>query len=134
MKLSRAVAGALTLTLFLAPLHDALGATDLAAAESAATKDAGTPDGKKYGEALGLAFGRDHGSTIQKCATDLKRPDLSDFDLFVRVDAAGVIDEALAKPATPLAACVRDKLTGWKAAAPPHPGFWVRIAVSLKPK
>lgn len=106
----------------------------LSQAKSAAEADAETVEGKKFGEALAQAFGREHGSTIQRCAKETKRPDLSDFDLFLRLDETGVVDQAIAEPATALAICVREKMSGWKVSTPPHAGFWVKVDVNLKPR
>jgi hypothetical protein len=103
-------------------------------AKSAAEADAGTAEGKKFGEAVAQAFGREHGSTIQRCAKETKRPDLSDFDLFLRLDVTGVVDQAIEEPATAIATCVRRKMSGWKVSTPPHAGFWVKVDVNLKPK
>ena len=103
-------------------------------AKSAAAADAETPEGRKFGEAVAQAFGREHGSTIQRCAKEAKRPDLSDFDLFLRLDGNGVVDQAFEEPATALATCVREKMSGWKVSSPPHAGFWVKVDVNLKPK
>ena len=106
----------------------------LAAAERAAGTAAATPEGKKYEAAVGTAFGRDHGKSIQGCAKELKRPDLSDFKVLVRVSAAGEVEEALVKPSTDLAACVQGKLKAWKVGAPPQADQWVSVHVTLKRK
>jgi hypothetical protein len=103
----------------------------LAAAERAA-EAAATPEGKKYEEDVATAFGRDQGKSIQGCARDVKRPDLSDFDVFVRVGAAGQVEEALVKPATHLALCLQGKLKAWKIGVPPRSDQWVRVQVRLK--
>lgn len=119
---------------WVAPATSTFGQDQLSAGESAAKADAETVEGKKFGETLGKAFGREHRSTIQRCAKEAKRPDLSDFNLYLRVDGAGVVDQSLVKPATTLASCVRDKMLGWKISAPPHAGFWVKVGVNLKGK
>ena len=134
MRLSAALAAALLPVLGLMPAAPAPGQDPVAAAETAAKADADTPGGKAFGEALGEAFGREHGLTIQRCAKETKRPDLSDFDLLLRVDPSGAVDQALVKPVTNLATCVQGKLAGWKTSVPPHPGFWVEVAVNLKRK
>jgi protein-tyrosine-phosphatase len=122
------------LVLLLVPSSSTLAQDEILAAESAAKAGAETAEGKKFEEALGSAFGRTHGSTIQRCAKQVKRADLSDFDLFLRVDEGGTVDQALVRPATTIATCVRDKMPGWKALAPPHAGFWVKVGVTLKSK
>lgn len=131
---SVAVGAAMLVFLVVAPGGLVLGQDDFAAAEAEAKADADTADGKKFAEALGESFGREHGRTIQQCAKQSKRPDLSNFDILVRVDAAGLVDQALAKPTTTLATCVVGKLPGWKTSVPPHAGFWVKIGVNLKSK
>jgi len=128
-------ARAAVLAVFFLPLAPcAFGQVQISQAETAAKADAGTEEGKTFGEALAQAFGREHGSTIQRCAKEAKRPDLSNFDVFLRLDGAGVVDQALVEPATALATCVREKLPGWKSSAPPHAGFWVKVDVNLKRK
>ena len=131
-RFSVAVRAVMLVFLVVVPADLVPGQEDYAAAEAAASADAGTADGKKFAEALGETFGREHGRTIQQCAKQSKRPDLSDFDVLVRVDGAGVVDQALVKPTTTLATCVVEKLPGWKTSVPPHAGFWVKIGVSLK--
>ena len=106
----------------------------VAVAESAAAAAAATPEGKKYEEEVSKAFGRDQGKSIQACATEVKRPELSDFHVFVRVSAAGQVEEALVKPSTNLAACLQGKLKAWKLGAPPRADQWVSIEVKLKKK
>jgi hypothetical protein len=111
------------------------GAEDpVAAAESAAEAAAATPEGKTYEGELATAFGRDQGQGIQSCAREVKRPDLSDFQVFVRVSAVGQVEEALVKPSTNLAACLQTKLRAWKVHAPPLANSWVRVHVKLKAK
>ena len=122
------------LVLLLAPVSSALAQEELSAAESAAKAAAETPEGKKFEEEVGSAFGRAHASTIQRCAMQAKRADISNFDLFLRVGEDGTVDKALAKPASAIATCVTDKMPGWKALAPPHAGTWVNVGVHLKGK
>lgn len=109
-----------------------VGEDRLAAAEAAVAANAQTPEGKAFDEALGEAFGREHGKTIQRCAKEVKRPNLSNFELFLRLGADGKVVEALVKPETNLGLCVRDKLVGWSAPAPSRPDFWASVAVKLK--
>jgi hypothetical protein len=128
-------AGALVVATFLmAPDIVAVGQDQLAAAETAAKANAESADGKAFAESVGQAFGRDHGATIQQCAKKAKRGDLSNFDVFLRLDGAGAVDDALVNPATTLSTCVKDKMPGWKVSAPKAAGYWVKIAVNLKGK
>ena len=125
---------AAALLLSLAPARAAVGEDPVTAAESAAKAGAEEPDGKAFGELLGQAFGREHGATIQRCAKETKKPELSDFALLLRVDGTGVVDQALVRPVTNLATCVRGKMIGWKGSVPPRAGFWVKVGVNLKRK
>ena len=113
---------------------DVVAEDPVAAAESAARATAATPEGKKYEDAVGAAFGREQGKSIQSCASEVSRPDLSDFQVFVRVSAAGQVEQALVKPSTNLAVCLQGKLKGWKVPAPPQADSWVGIQVDLKRK
>ena len=122
-------------TMLLSGRSGSVAAEDpVAAAESAAEATAATPEGKKYEDEVGTAFGRDHGKSIQACAREVKRPDLSDFHVFVRVSAVGQVEEALVKPSTNLAACLQGKLRTWKVGAPPRADQWVSIHVKLQSK
>ena len=106
----------------------------VAAAEGAAKAAAATPEGKRYAAEVATAFGRDQGKSIQSCAREVKRPELSDFHVFVRVSAVGQVEEALVKPSTNLAACLQGKLKAWKVSAPPEADSWVSVHVKLKAK
>jgi hypothetical protein len=75
-----------------------------------------------------------HGVTVGQGAKATKRPDLLDFDLLLRVEAEGGVEEVLVKPRTNLSGCVQGKLTGSKVPGPPHAGFCVRVAVNLEQK
>ena len=131
--MERSTAGyAVALLVLLAPAGLVAGDDPVSAAETAAKAGAEEPAGKALGEAVGQAFGREHAATIQRCAKGTKRPDLSDFALLLRLDGAGAVDQALAKPATNLATCVQARMTGWKVSPPPRGGFWVKVGVNLK--
>ena len=116
------------------PVHQVSAQDPVAIATAAASAGAETPEGKKFGASVGEAFGRVHGTTIQGCAKGTKRPDLSNFDLFLRIGGAGVVEEALVKPSTNLATCVQREMKGWRILAPPRAGLWVKVAVNLKRK
>jgi hypothetical protein len=129
-----ALACALALLALPAPAGLMAGDDPVAAAEAAARAGAEEAGGKAFAEAVGQAFGRDHAGTIQRCARETKRPDLSEFALLLRLDRTGTVDQALVKPATNLAACVQSRMTGWKVSPPPRDGFWVKVGVNLKRK
>lgn len=132
--MQRVAIASAVMALMSAPFPSTLALDDVSVAETAAKTGAETPEGKKFGEALGTAFGGEHGSTIQGCAKQVKRAELSDLDLFLRVGEGGTVDQALVRPAGAIATCVRDKMPGWKVLPPPHAGFWVKVSVNLKGK
>jgi hypothetical protein len=134
MSASRRLVVVLATTLLSGFSGSVAGEDPVAVAETAAEETAATPQGKKYEDQVGTAFGRDHGKSIQACAREIKRPDLSDFRVFVRVSAAGQVEEALVKPSTNVAACLRGKLGVWKVGAPPHADLWVGVHVKLQSK
>jgi hypothetical protein len=106
----------------------------VAVAEAEAKASAETQEGRKFAERVGVSFGGEHGSTISRCAKEIKRPDLTNFSLYLRVASTGSVEEVLVKPGTDLGECVRAKLKGWKAGVPPAEGTWVQVAVHLKAK
>jgi hypothetical protein len=101
-------------------------------AESAAISEWKSSEGRTYGKALEKVFPKDHGATLSACANETPNPDLSKFTLLLRIDAQGVVESAMVKPATNLAACLEGKIKGWKTLPPPHGGFWAKLDVKLR--
>lgn len=106
----------------------------VATAANAAEASAATAEGKKFEDDVGVAFGRDQGKSVQACAKETKRPDLSEFRLFIQVNEAGYAEQALVKPSTNLAACVQGKVKGWRVGVPPKADAWVSVYVRLQRK
>ena len=77
------------------------------------------------------AFGREHSGTVGACAKSVRRPDLQNFDLLLKI-GPGTADEVLVRPSTNLSDCVRGKLAGWRVPPPPEAGYWVKVVVALK--
>jgi hypothetical protein len=134
MSASACLAMGLAVAMLSASSGDVAAQDPVAAAESAAEAAAATPEGKRYEDVVATAFGRDQGKSIQGCAREVKRPDLSDFRVFVRIGAAGQVEEALVKPSTNIGACLQGKLKAWKVGAPPQAVQWVCVHVKLKSK
>ena len=108
-----------------------------AVAAAAAKSSRETAEGRKFADTVGEAFGGEQAGAIQKCARETRRPDLSDFELVLRIErleATGIVREAFTQPATALARCLAASLPGWKVAPPPVGHEWVSIAVRLKPR
>ena len=90
--------------------------------------------GKPFVESVEKAFEKEQSPTFSVCAKEVRRPDLSDFTLLLKVGGDGLVSEARAQPGTNLAVCLCTKLKGWKVAPPPQAGSWVMIVVHMKPK
>jgi hypothetical protein len=101
-------------------------------AEATAISEWKNTEGKNYGRSLEKAFSKDHSATIGVCANEAQKPDLSTFTLLLRIDAAGVVETAMVKPATNVAVCLQGKIKGWKAIPPPHGGYWAKLDVKMK--
>jgi hypothetical protein len=103
---------------------------DLALVE--AERNARQPSGHAFAAAVGKAFGATYGPRVSACAKRVKKPDLSDFDLLVRLSMNGRIEEALVRPETNLAVCLRDELNQGSLPVPQTANYWVRIGIKLK--
>jgi hypothetical protein len=125
---------ALLIVLVLAPQVAARAQDAWAAAKAQADAFEASAAGKPFVEAVGKAFEREHSATFSVCAKEVRRPDLSDFTLLLKVVGDGLVSEALAQPGTNLASCICGKLQGWKVSPPPGADAWVKIEVHLKPK
>ena len=105
-------------------------AFDAALAES--QSNAARPGGEAFEEAVGKEFGVTHGPKVSVCAKQVKKPDLSDFDLLVKLSLEGRVEAALVRPETNLAVCLRDQMKGASLPAPVSAGYWVHIGLDLQ--
>lgn len=124
----------LLLGVFVQAASSAQAPDGLAVAEAAAKANAATPGGKSYGEDLGRAFGKEHAGSVGACAKTIRRPTLTNFELFIQADRDGRVRSVLVKPETNLSTCVRDRLKAWKVPSPPEVAYWSRIEVLLQPR
>lgn len=129
------VIGPTVLAMLMAVVESAGQVDDrVRAAETAASANASTPDGKAYEDKVGKAFGRDQSASVQQCAKSSRRVALLDFDLFLRVNTDGVVEDVLVRPASTLSTCVQGKLAKWRVPTPARPDYWVNVAVKLRPR
>ncbi len=129
----RIVISAACVAVLLAGTVARAGQTDRAnAAEAAAKANVVSSAGQAYQESVEKAFGREHGSSVRQCAKSVRRPDLSDFSVFLKVDTEGTVGDVLVRPMTNLSTCVQGKLTKWRMPGAPRAGYWVEVAVKLR--
>jgi hypothetical protein len=111
------------------------GAAEQSAFEVAlaeARRNAQRPGGQAFETVVGKEFGATYGPKLSGCAKQVKKPDLRDFDVLVRLSLNGRVEEALVRPETNLAMCLRDQLKEVRLQAPESAGYWVRIGLKLK--
>ena len=125
-----AVLVALSLGLLISSFAEEKPAVDVAFAD--AKRNAQRPGGQAFQAAVGKAFGAAYGSKVSECAKRVKKPDLRDFELLVKLSINGRIEDALVRPDTNLAVCLREELTDGSLPAPETNGYWVRIGLKLK--
>jgi hypothetical protein len=116
-------------------LRGAVAAAEPSAFDSAlaeAQRNARRPGGEAFEAAVGKQFGAAHGPKLSACAKQVKKPDLRNFDVLVKLSLNGRVDEALVRPETNLAGCLRDQVKGTDLPAPESAGYWVRIGLKLK--
>jgi len=97
-----------------------------------ARRNALSPAGQAFEAAVGQKFGASYGPRLSACAKQVKKPDLRDFEVLVRLSVNGRIDEALVSPETNLAVCLRDSLKDGTLPVPAAPNYWVRIGLKLR--
>ena len=117
----------LTLTCFAA---DKKQLSDAVAAVDANLK---TPAGKQYDETIGKEFSANHLSNVKQCKQSAPAGASTDpFDMLLKLDAKGNVQEVLIYPETPLAVCMRAALLDGKFSIPPHSDYWVNIHMQFK--
>ena len=103
-----------------------------AALQSAEANEA-TPAGGEFDTAVGMQFGEEHANTVAGCAEGAHGKDLAKFNLVMKLDGAGNVVEALVYPETTVAKCLQAAVAHDAYPKPVHPGYWVRVEMSLKP-
>jgi hypothetical protein len=104
-------------------LSDALAAVDANLKTSA---------GKQYDEKIGEEFPAKYIPNIRQCKQSNPATSFDPFDIFLRLNSEGKVEEALAYPETALAICTRTALQSGQFSAPPHGEYWINI--HLQPK
>jgi hypothetical protein len=103
------------------------------AARSSAQANETTDEGKAFDDAVGAQFAERHSSTMGRCTKGVEGPGLAPFDLLMKLGGEGKVQEALVRPGTPVATCLRAAVANDTYTKPPRPGYWVRIGMSVIP-
>jgi hypothetical protein len=83
-----------------------------------AKKQASTPDGKKYEKTVFRAIGQEVANFMRACTSYVKKEELTNFNLFVRIDSNGNASESLLYPKDALSICFSGLMRGINY--PPH--------------
>jgi hypothetical protein len=122
---------ALLIVLLLSVLTLAEKKTQLSAAMAAVVANLDTQAGKQYDEAIGKEFPPKFAGVFRECKQSSEK-DPPSFDVFLKLDAQGKVNEVLAYPETTIAQCVRPALSSGKFSSPPHGDYWVSIHLQFK--
>ena len=84
-----------------------------------------TPAGKAYSPVFGKEFGAGFAPRVTECAKRTGGPRSDPFDLVLKLDGKGRVQDALVHPRTPLSQCFAKETRKATFPAPPSPGYWV---------
>jgi len=124
----------LAATLFLGlqadPLAQGPGESFLKALREA-KQNQQTPAGQNYDRVLSRYFEQQAGVPMQRCFASTKEPDARSFEMLFRLSKAGKVLDALVRPETNIAVCLRDKLKRQVFPAPPEERFWAYMDMRI---
>jgi hypothetical protein len=93
-----------------------------------------TPLGKKYDDACTVYFVQRHGKGIDYCLGSVPNPDLSPFDVLVRVAVNGSVEKILSWPKTQMSECLVKAMQDDTFPIPPTPDYWWHLHMTLVPR
>jgi hypothetical protein len=114
----------------LCPASDKKQLSDAIAAVDANLK---TAAGKQYDESMGKEFAAKYAPSLRQCKQSSPSGISDAFDIFLKLDGDGKVQEALVYPETPFSMCTRSALLTGKFNPPSHNNYWVNIHLQLKP-
>ena len=89
--------------------------------------------GKHYDETVGNEFPARFQSSVKQCKQSLPAGSTATpFDMFLKLDAKGKIQEALVDPETALAICTQTALLAGSFSPPPRGDYWINIHMEFK--
>jgi hypothetical protein len=122
-----------TVLLLLASLSPAADKKQLSEALAAVEANLKTSAGKQYDASLGSEFSAKYMSNLKQCKQSIPAGSSTDpFDMFLKLDGRGKVQDALVYPETPLALCARTALLAGQFSAPPHGDYWINVHMEPK--
>jgi hypothetical protein len=92
-----------------------------------------TPAGKQYDERIGKEFPEKYMSSLKQCKQSMPADaSIDSFDMFLKLNAEGKVQEGLVHPETQFTVCARAALLAGKFSNPPHGDYWINIHMDFK--
>ena len=133
LRIPKSVATILAVVLLLGPICLAADKKQLTAAVAAVDANLKTSAGKEYDSRLGKEFPDKYWSSVKQCKQSLPADtNLEPFDMFLKLNAEGKVQDVLVYPETQFANCTRTALLSGKFSNPPHDEYWINIHLELK--
>jgi len=133
LKLPQSLATLVAVLLSLASMCMAADKKQLTAALAAVEANLKTSAGKQYDELLGKEFPEKYLSSVKQCKQALPQgSSIDSFDMFLKLNADGKVQEALVYPETQFSVCTRTALLAGKFSHPPHDDYWINIHMQFK--
>jgi hypothetical protein len=92
-----------------------------------------TSAGQHYEDAFSPAIDVVYAPWLNECASKPGTPLGENFDLLLKIGVKGRVEQALVKPATPLAECFKELARGKAWPDPPAPAYWWLAAIRFTP-
>jgi hypothetical protein len=130
MKCRQCTLALLSVLFLLAALGFAADRKHLSDAMAAVDANLKTAAGKRYDELMGKEFPERYLSSVKQCKKSA--PKLDPFDLLLRLNAKGKVEEVLVYPETEFAICMQTALQEGAFSPPPHEAYWVNVHMEFK--
>ena len=104
----------------------------LAAAMAEVDANLKTKAGKDYDEKMGAEFGAKFIGNVRQCKQSSPPASHAPFDMLVKLEASGKMQEVLVYPENALSLCTRTALLAGSFSPPPHSDYWINIHLDVK--